>query len=108
MRSTKSRAICQRTSAAVASALDLATAGRPRALKRLKLEALRAALESLGRSTEGTKPTLVERLIEARRAAASGAAAAAAAADSGDEQDMMMKLYLAASDDEGDSPENDN
>ena len=45
----------------------------PKKLKRLKVEELRAALESLGRSTEGHKPALVERLVAARTA--SGGAA---------------------------------
>ena len=44
----------------------------PKKLKRLKVEELRAALESLGRSTEGHKPALVERL--AARTASGGAA----------------------------------
>ena len=42
----------------------------PKRLKRLKVEELRAALEGLGCDTEGTKPTLVERLVAARAASA--------------------------------------
>ena len=41
----------------------------PKKLKRWKVEDLRAALESLGKATDGTKPVLVERLVAARRAA---------------------------------------
>ena len=63
-----------RTAAAAAAAaapeLDPALARRSSSVR--EIEELRAALESLGRSTEGNKPTLVERLIErgARRRAA--------------------------------------
>ena len=49
---------------------DVDPALDPKKLKRLKVEELRAALEGLGCDTEGTKPTLVERLIEARAASA--------------------------------------
>ena len=51
----------------------------PKKLKRLKVEELRAALEALGRSTEGHKPALVERLIEARRSGPEAAEPTAAA-----------------------------
>ena len=64
--------------------IDVDPALDPKKLKRLKVEELRAALEGLGCDTEGHKPTLVERLIEARRAAADApveAEPAAAAAD---------------------------
>merc|ERR1711965_758002 len=37
------------------------------AAKRMKVEELRAALEAVGASTEGNKPTLVERLVKAQR-----------------------------------------
>ena len=37
------------------------------AAKRMKVEELRAALEAAGASTEGNKPTLVERLVKAQR-----------------------------------------
>ena len=37
------------------------------AAKRMKVEELRAALEAVGASTEGNKPTLVERLVAAQR-----------------------------------------
>ena len=45
----------------------------PKKLKRQKVAELRAALEALGQATDGTKPVLVARLVEARRAAARGA-----------------------------------
>jgi len=64
--------------------IDVDPALDPKKLKQLKVEELRAALEGLGRATEGNKPTLVERLVEARQAAADApveAEPAAAAAD---------------------------
>ncbi len=56
--------------APAAEAFDAAAATS--AAKRMKVEELRAALEAAGASTEGNKPTLVERLVAARRAASSG------------------------------------
>ena len=46
-------------------AFDAAAAAS--AAKRMKVEELRAALEAVGASTEGNKPTLVERLVKAQR-----------------------------------------
>ena len=50
---------------APAEAFDAAAATS--AAKRMKVEELRAALEAAGASTEGNKPTLVERLVAAQR-----------------------------------------
>ena len=49
---------------APAEAFDAAAATS--AAKRMKVEELRAALEAAGASTEGNKPTLVERLVKAQ------------------------------------------
>ena len=40
-----------------------------RLAKKMKVDELRAALEAAGADTEGTKPALVERLVEVRRRA---------------------------------------
>ena len=55
----------QATEEATTEAFDAAAATS--AAKRMKVEELRAALEAVGESTEGNKPTLVERLVAAQR-----------------------------------------